>query len=34
VGEDPDKAGKGAVVGLFYLWWKDAGGEFVILQVV
>jgi hypothetical protein len=34
VGEDADKLGKGAVVGLFYLWWKDTGGKLVVLQVV
>ena len=34
MGENLDKPGKGAVVGLFYLWWKDAGGELVMLQVV
>jgi hypothetical protein len=34
VGENPDKLGKGAVVGLFYIRGKDAGGELVMLQVV
>jgi hypothetical protein len=34
VGEDADKPGKGAVVGLFYIRGKDTGGEFVILQMV
>jgi hypothetical protein len=33
-GEDLGKPGKGAVVGLLYLRWEDAGGKFVELQMV
>ncbi len=34
MGEDFNKPGKGAVVGLFHLWGEDTGREFIILQVV
>jgi hypothetical protein len=34
VGEDLDKSGKGAVVGLLHIGGKNTGGQFIILQVV